>query len=396
MACVIFMKYAVYEICSMKPPYNPLWHFSYLDSQADGTIVLNKVCERMIGEKVMTGRMGRLLLGLQLLAAVALAAGCGQATGKDGIEAGGERQEAGASGHTAGDEASGSDGAHGGVESGDNGAGGAASVSSGTQGSGSAGDASGSSGDGGSGAADGGGPAGGSEGSGQGGGVGSGAVDGSGGNNSAAGKGSGDTDASGSGGKKTGSDGASTGKGSGAQSGQGGQGGVSGSTGSNGAAKGNESGKPADGGKPTGGGGVGSGSNKGGSGAKGGASGGTSGAENEKKQSVAVSIIGNADSGTILAETEVALEKDDTAFDVLKRVVRANKIQMEYRGSGVFLYVEGIDNVYEFDDGPTSGWKYRVNGDYPSDSAGTFKLAPGDRLEWIYASEDTGTKESKD
>lgn len=71
-------------------------------------------------------------------------------------------------------------------------------------------------------------------------------------------------------------------------------------------------------------------------------------------------------------------------LDVLKKTTREHKIQMEYRGSKGFAYIEGIDNLYEFDEGPESGWMYAVNGEFPNKSVGVYSLQPGDTVELKY------------
>lgn len=113
----------------------------------------------------------------------------------------------------------------------------------------------------------------------------------------------------------------------------------------------------------------------------------------EKK--VTISIDKGKKDGIVLKPTEVHLQSNDTVLDVLKRVTRSNKIQMEYRGTGSGAYVEGIDNLYEFDEGAKSGWMYRVNGDFPNKGAGSYTLKAGDRIEWVYTKDlgkDVGAK----
>ncbi|GGF83934.1 hypothetical protein GCM10010912_31420 [Paenibacillus albidus] len=97
-----------------------------------------------------------------------------------------------------------------------------------------------------------------------------------------------------------------------------------------------------------------------------------------------MSIVGDEEHGTILAATEVEVEKGDSVLDLLKRITRGNKVQMEFSGAKGFAYVEGIDNLYEFDRGAESGWMYRVNGEFPSKSAGAYTVTPGDTIEWLY------------
>ncbi|CAI6086877.1 DUF4430 domain-containing protein [Cohnella sp. JJ-181] len=99
---------------------------------------------------------------------------------------------------------------------------------------------------------------------------------------------------------------------------------------------------------------------------------------------VTLSVVGDADSGTILAPAAVELKEGDSVLDVLKRATRSRKIQMEYQGKGGAAYVEGIDNLYEFDKGAKSGWLFRVNGGFPGKSAGAYKLKDGDVVEWLY------------
>lgn len=108
---------------------------------------------------------------------------------------------------------------------------------------------------------------------------------------------------------------------------------------------------------------------------------------------IVFSIIGNQEWGTIVDGEQVQLKDGDTASSVLKRVAKAHRLAYEIRGSGAMTYVEGIDGLYEFDDGPTSGWKYRVNGAVPDVGAGAYQLKPGDRLEWYYVTEDAAAGE---
>lgn len=88
--------------------------------------------------------------------------------------------------------------------------------------------------------------------------------------------------------------------------------------------------------------------------------------------------------GVILATTTMEIQDGETVFEVLEKVVRQNKIHMEYSGSGSSIYIEGIDNLYEFDGGQNSGWMYSVNGWYPNYGCGVYKLKPNDVIQWNY------------
>jgi hypothetical protein len=104
--------------------------------------------------------------------------------------------------------------------------------------------------------------------------------------------------------------------------------------------------------------------------------------------SITLAVIGNDKWGAILLPESVMLAKGDTAVSVLKRVAKKHRLSYGIRGSGALTYVEGIDGLFEFDDGPTSGWKFSVNGVVPDIGAGAYELKPGDIVEWYYTSED--------
>lgn len=90
-------------------------------------------------------------------------------------------------------------------------------------------------------------------------------------------------------------------------------------------------------------------------------------------------------SGVILPETTVEIEEGDTVLDVLLYVCEKYKIHMEFSGgTGSGAYVEGINNLYEFDGGRWSGWMYCVNGWYPNYGCGVYFVKAGDSIEWNY------------
>lgn len=99
---------------------------------------------------------------------------------------------------------------------------------------------------------------------------------------------------------------------------------------------------------------------------------------------VTLSITGDEEHGVILSPAAYEIEKNETALELLKRITRKHKIQMEYQGSKTFAYVEGIDNLYEYDHGAESGWMYKVNGEFPSKASGSWIVNPGDTIEWLY------------
>ncbi len=92
--------------------------------------------------------------------------------------------------------------------------------------------------------------------------------------------------------------------------------------------------------------------------------------------------------GEILEMTEYVLRPGDTAFDILERAVRYNRIQMEYQGADLnsygSVYVQGINYLYEFSCGPLSGWMYKVNDVFPNYGCSKYELEDGDIISWEY------------
>ncbi|MCL5272509.1 MAG: DUF4430 domain-containing protein, partial [Gammaproteobacteria bacterium] len=88
--------------------------------------------------------------------------------------------------------------------------------------------------------------------------------------------------------------------------------------------------------------------------------------------------------GVILPPTKVEFKEGETVFDVLKSAVREHNIQMQYEGSQGAVYIKGINNLYELDGGPLSGWMYCVNEVYANYGCDQTKLKNGDSIEWDY------------
>ena len=90
--------------------------------------------------------------------------------------------------------------------------------------------------------------------------------------------------------------------------------------------------------------------------------------------------------GVILTASTVRFAQGDTVFDVLKAASSATGLQLEYSytpGYGSY-YVEGINNLYEFDCGNESGWMYKVNGWFPNYGCSEYQVHDGDVIVWCY------------
>ena len=90
--------------------------------------------------------------------------------------------------------------------------------------------------------------------------------------------------------------------------------------------------------------------------------------------------------GVIFSEREVTFYQGESVYDVLLRETQNNRIHMEASFTPKYnsAYVEGINNLYEFDCGRYSGWMYEVNGWYPNYGCSRYQVKEGDVIHWNY------------
>lgn len=90
--------------------------------------------------------------------------------------------------------------------------------------------------------------------------------------------------------------------------------------------------------------------------------------------------------GVILHELKMEFEAGESVYDVTRRACLYKDIQMEAAYTPVYgsYYVEGINNLYEFDCGEMSGWIYKVNGESPNYGCSEYELEDGDTILWSY------------
>ncbi len=90
--------------------------------------------------------------------------------------------------------------------------------------------------------------------------------------------------------------------------------------------------------------------------------------------------------GVILPSAPVTFYGGESVFNVLLREMKKNKIHMEFVNVSMYnsAYIEGINNLYEFDCGELSGWMYKVNDWFPNYGCSRYRLQDGDVVEWVY------------
>lgn len=94
------------------------------------------------------------------------------------------------------------------------------------------------------------------------------------------------------------------------------------------------------------------------------------------------------DDAVIFSKT-VGFNSGESVYDILRRICDENSIQMEASYTPAFssYYVEGINNLYEFDCGQGSGWMYSVNGVFPNYGCSSYKPANNDEIAFRYTCE---------
>ena len=88
--------------------------------------------------------------------------------------------------------------------------------------------------------------------------------------------------------------------------------------------------------------------------------------------------------GIILSTSTIEFKEGENVYDILKRSCSAAGIPMSARSSSMGIYVEGINGLFEFDCGGTSGWMYSVNGNAPNHSCSEHTVKNGDSIVWYY------------
>lgn len=88
--------------------------------------------------------------------------------------------------------------------------------------------------------------------------------------------------------------------------------------------------------------------------------------------------------GVVIAACEVSLPEGASAFDALTAAAREQRVRVDYSGSAYGAYIRSIGYICEFGFSETSGWMYRVNGEFPEVSASGYRLSEGDVVEFVY------------
>lgn len=91
-------------------------------------------------------------------------------------------------------------------------------------------------------------------------------------------------------------------------------------------------------------------------------------------------------SNGIFYKGTISFTDGETVYDLLKRICQENNIALDSQYTPLYgtYYVKGIGNLYEFDCGDESGWKYSVNGILPGVGSSNYKIKTGDNIQFFY------------
>lgn len=86
---------------------------------------------------------------------------------------------------------------------------------------------------------------------------------------------------------------------------------------------------------------------------------------------------------------KIRYKKGQSVYDVLKKICDKNDILLDADYTPLYdtYYVRGIGNLYEFDCGSESGWKYKVNGVLPGVGSSLYEIKDDDEIVFFYDTE---------
>lgn len=106
----------------------------------------------------------------------------------------------------------------------------------------------------------------------------------------------------------------------------------------------------------------------------------------QEPQELKVSIEFDPGDNRIKSFEDVIIQKDQTVFDVMKKITADNVINLQYKdyGGEMGVFVEVIGDKAN-DTKSNLYWQLYVNGAIAPVGPGGYKLAGGEKIEWKYA-----------
>lgn len=88
----------------------------------------------------------------------------------------------------------------------------------------------------------------------------------------------------------------------------------------------------------------------------------------------------------IFYQGTLSYTEGQSVYDLLRKICSENKIALDSQYTPMYgtYYIKGIGNLYEFDCGEESGWKYSVNGKLPGVGCSSYTIEAGDSIQFFY------------
>lgn len=95
-----------------------------------------------------------------------------------------------------------------------------------------------------------------------------------------------------------------------------------------------------------------------------------------------IRVVGPVGTGIVFfSKQAIEVEAGETVFSLLEKTGLSLDVDMNTQYG---VYIRGIEGLSEMDEGPDSGWLYRVNGVFPGHSAALHRVYANDYVEWLY------------
>ena len=104
-------------------------------------------------------------------------------------------------------------------------------------------------------------------------------------------------------------------------------------------------------------------------------------------QSVSFEVLGPGGKTVILPTKTIPINANSTVLSVSSDALKASNLPFQTGGSDTNLYITSIAGLSQQDNGPLSGWIYKVNNTFPPEAPSAYRVKPGDLITWVYTND---------
>lgn len=104
-------------------------------------------------------------------------------------------------------------------------------------------------------------------------------------------------------------------------------------------------------------------------------------------QSVSFEVLGPGGKTVILPTKAVPIHANSTVLSVSSDALKVSNLPFQTGGSDTDIYITSIAGLSQQDNGPLSGWIYKVNNTFPPEAPSIYKVKSGDLITWVYTND---------